>query len=120
MRPLITGIEAGCRQLLDQRVAEGARHDAVDPARQVARDVGRRLARADPDLLGAQQDRVAAELGHAGLEGHVRAQRGLLEEHRERAAAQRLRPLALARRRRLSSRARASIARSSSAGQSAS
>jgi hypothetical protein len=38
----------------------------------------------------AQHDRLAAELAHADLERHAGACRGLLEDHGERLAAQRL------------------------------
>jgi len=77
-------------ELFDEAVAEGARHDAVDPAREGPGHVLRRLARPDPDLLRTQQDGVTSELGHARLEGHVGAQRRLLEVHRQGLAAKRL------------------------------
>jgi len=81
-------------EFFDERVVVRARHHPVHPARQVARHVGGRFARADAHLFRPQQDRVATELGHARLEGDVRAERRLLEVHRKRAPAQRLGRLA--------------------------
>jgi hypothetical protein len=76
-------------EFLDQRVAEGPRDDAVDPAREVARDILRRFSGSDPDLFRPKQDRMPSELRHARFEGDVCPQRGLFEEHREHATRQR-------------------------------
>ena len=76
------------RKLDAGRMREGANHDEVDPAREVARDVLDRFALADTDILRRQINRMAAELRHAGLERDSRAQRRLLKNHRERLAAQ--------------------------------
>ena len=67
---------------------EGANHNEVDDTREVARDILRRFALADPDIAGREINRMAAELRHAGFEGDARTQRGLLENHRESFAAQ--------------------------------
>ena len=56
-------------ELFQVPVVEGADHDGVDVAGQDAARVRRRLAFADLDLLGAQVERVAAELVHPYLEG---------------------------------------------------
>ena len=53
------------------------------------RDVLGGLALAELDVLGPEVDRVPAQLRHAGLERHPGAQRGLLEDHRQRAARER-------------------------------
>jgi len=44
-----------------------------------------------------ERDAVAAQLRHARLQRHARAQRGLLEEHEQRAALEGLRMLGLGR-----------------------
>ena len=59
-------------------------HDPVDPAAQVAADVGRGLAVADPDLLRAEVHGVPAELGDADVERDPRPQARLLEQERDR------------------------------------
>src|SRR5262249_15415169 len=60
--------------------------DQVDPALEVARDVARGFALAEPDVPGRQVDRGAAELPHPDLEGDPRPEARLLEDHRERAS----------------------------------
>ena len=80
---------AGFQSQFDANLmGESANHDEVDPARQIARHVLDRFALADPDILRGEIDGVATKLRHPGLEGYARPQRGLLEDHRERAAAQ--------------------------------
>src|SRR5688572_27077467 len=79
-------------QAFHGRMRVHARGDPVDPAREVARDVGHRLARAQPDLVAGEIDGPAAELDDADLERHARAQGLLLEDQRERSAVQRRRP----------------------------
>ena len=61
----------------------GADEDAVDIARQHARRVLHRLAAADLQIAGAQEERLPAQLIHPHLEGHARARRGFLEDHRQ-------------------------------------
>ena len=61
----------------------------VDPALEVARDVGDRLASAERDVR-LQRDDVAAELAHGDLERRPRAQRRLVEQHRDVAAVERV------------------------------
>ena len=56
-------------------------------AREHERGVADRLAARELHLVGAQDDRVAAELDDAGLERQPRARRGLLEEQRDAPAA---------------------------------
>src|SRR5204862_488492 len=65
------------------------RGDPVDPAGEVARDVGHRLARAEADLVAGEVDGPAPELDDTDLEGHARPQRGLLEDQRHRPSLQR-------------------------------
>src|SRR6185312_17403479 len=50
------------------------------------RRVAERLAAAELEVAGREVERVAAELGHPDLEGDAGARRGLLKDHRERAA----------------------------------
>ena len=57
----------------------------VDPALEVARDVGDRLALPERDV-GLQRDEMAAELADRDLERRARPQRRLLEQHRDVAA----------------------------------
>jgi hypothetical protein len=72
---------------LDQGfVGEGAGHDQVDEAIEIAGDVGDGLALAELDVVRRQVHSLAAELRHADLEGHAGAQARLLEDHRQRLA----------------------------------
>ena len=71
-----------CGERLQPRLRVGADDGAVDPALEVARDVGDRLALAE-HFLARRLDHVAAELAHGDLEGRARAQRRLLEQQRE-------------------------------------
>ena len=84
----MTGTRGFARQLDRGLVREGANHDEVDPAREVARHILDRLALADTDIVRREINRMATELRHAGLEGEARPQRRLLKDHRERPAAQ--------------------------------
>ena len=63
---------------------EGPDDHGVDPAFEVARDVGDRLAAAERDV-GLQRDDMPAELADRDLERRPRAQRRLVEQHRRRA-----------------------------------
>src|SRR5262249_12088329 len=76
------------RQLQAGVVGEGANHDQVDPARQISRHIFDRFALPDPDIVRSQVNRMAAKLRHAGFEADPGTQRGFLEDHGERAAAQ--------------------------------
>ena len=76
------------RQLDRGLMREGANHDQINRARNVARDILDRFALADTDIVRRQINRMATELRHAGLEGDARPQRRLLKYHRERLAAQ--------------------------------
>ena len=61
------------------------RHTIVDDlAAEHPGDVLDGLADADAGQLAVDQHRVAAELGDAGAEGHLGAQRRLVEDHRDR------------------------------------
>ena len=70
------------RQLHDHLVRTRPDDDAVHEPLEVVGDVADALARAEDHVVG-EVDGVPAELGHARLEGHPRAQARLLEEHRE-------------------------------------
>jgi hypothetical protein len=72
------------RELHDDLVGAGPGHDPVHEPLEVAGDVAHGLAPAEHDALG-EVDRMAAELGHPGLERDARAQARLLEQHRQRA-----------------------------------
>src|SRR5215217_451681 len=78
----------GPGELLEFLVVEGPDHDGVYVAGEDAARVRRGLPLAYLYLLGQQVEGVAAELVHADLEGDARAVRGLLEDHRQRPAAQ--------------------------------
>ena len=71
------------RELLRDLVRSGPDDDGVDHSLEVAGDVANALPGAEDHVMG-QVDRVAAQLGHAGLEAHPGAQARLLEEHRQR------------------------------------
>ena len=82
--------DGGVRGHLGHRaVLEGAEHDAVHPALEVARDVGQALAGAQPRARLVDEERAAAELLDPHFEGHPRAQRGLFENQRQVLARQR-------------------------------
>jgi hypothetical protein len=78
-------------ELGDRRVRIDPSHDAVDPQRQVARDVGHRFACPQADLAADQVHGAPAELDQADLERHARPERGFLEDQRARLAGQRRR-----------------------------
>jgi hypothetical protein len=65
------------RQFLDGVLREGAGHDGVHPAVQVAGDILDRLARADGSF---GENRIAAELLDGQLEGEAGAQGSFFEE----------------------------------------
>src|SRR5215218_8294474 len=77
------GNVGGAREFFEVPVVEGTDHNSVDVTCQDTARVGRRLAFADLDLLGAQMERVAAELVHPYLEGDSGPVGWLLEDHRE-------------------------------------
>ena len=76
-------------EALERLVRVVADHHRIDHAREYARGVLHRLAAPDLGVLRRQEQRMAAELGHARLEGHARARGSLFEQHRQRAAGQR-------------------------------
>jgi hypothetical protein len=76
------------RQFGQMAVVEYARHDAVHHTRQHAGDVADRLALTETDLALAEHDRAPAEVLHADIEADARAQRRLLEDHRQNFALQ--------------------------------
>ena len=96
MSALITGTVGGLGQLGDRLVGAGADRDRGHVAGEDARGVGDRLAAGELQLVAAQDDRRAAELGDPDLEGDPGPGRGLLEDERDRAAGQRRRALARA------------------------
>ena len=69
-----------------RRLREHARHDPVDVAREHLRRVRDRLAAAELEVPRGEEHGEPAQLEHPGLEGHARARRRLLEDHRERLA----------------------------------
>ncbi len=71
------------RQFLQRFVLERARDDAVHPALQVLGHVLHRLARAQARVAMVHEHGAAAHVLHADVEGEARAQRVLLEDHRE-------------------------------------
>ena len=77
----MTGILRAGGEVDRDLVAEGPDHDPVDPALEVLADVVGAFAAAHLDVGGGEVDGLAAELEHARLEGHPRAQGGLLEDH---------------------------------------
>ena len=79
-------------QFLHQRMVEGADDDAVDVARQHAGGVGDGLAAAELHLGAGQRDQLAAELPDADVERHPRPGRGLVEDHGDGLAGERLSP----------------------------
>ena len=80
--------------LLDAVLAEGAPDDRGDLAADDPGGVGDRLAHADAGQPGVDDHREAAELGDAGRERQLGAQRRLVEDQRDGPrAAQRLVPM---------------------------
>ena len=77
-------------ELLQQPLRERPDDHRVDPALQIARDIGHRLAAAQRGV-GMEREDVAAELADRDLEGRTRPQRRLLEEHRDMPSAERRR-----------------------------
>ena len=78
------------REIENVLMGEDAGHDAVGERGKHTRGVGHRLAHAQLDLVVVQDHGEAAELEHADLEGHPGAGGGLLEDHGERLAEERL------------------------------
>src|SRR3712207_3709539 len=78
----------GVGELLDLLVVEGPDHDGVYVAGEDAASVRRGLALTHLYLLRQQVEGVPAELVHPDLEGDAGAVGGLLEDHRQRPAAQ--------------------------------
>src|ERR1700722_16156095 len=64
-------------------MGEGANHNNVDGARNIARHILNRFTLTDSDVTGGEINRMAAELRHPGFEGDTGAQRRLLKNHRE-------------------------------------
>ncbi len=64
-----------------------ADHDDVDVLAEHAAEIGHALARAEADVV-AQEQAVAAQVDHAGLEADARPQRRLFEQQRHHAAGQ--------------------------------
>ena len=76
--------------LLDDFVGEGANHDALHHAFEVLRDVIDRFAFPEIDFGGREINGETTELLDAHVERHARAQRRLLEDHRQRFPLQRV------------------------------
>ena len=77
-------------QLYHGGMGEGAGHDSVRHPPEHAGAIGHRFPLPHLDVGGLQVDRLAAELEHPDLEAHPRAQRGLLEQHRQRSTREQL------------------------------
>ncbi len=69
------------RQIVHRLLKEGARHDAAEPAIEIARHIFERFAQADPAVVNKRE---AAQFLNGELESHSRSQRRLLKEHRDR------------------------------------
>ncbi len=91
-RALMTGTVGVPGQLLDGRVRERPDGQGVDVLADHPGEVGDALADAQADVLAAEEDRVAAQLGDRRLEADAGPQRGLLEDQAERPARQERRP----------------------------
>ena len=87
----MTGTALCAASSSSDRVGARAHADGRDVAREHERGVAQRLAARELQLVGAQHDRVAAELVDADLERQPRARRGLLEDQRDAAPGERLR-----------------------------
>jgi len=91
------GVDDGDRgvpgQLLDGRVGVGPHGEGVDELADHAREIGHALPDPEAHVLAAEEDRVAAELRNGGLETDAGPHRRLLEDHPQRPAGQRRRPL---------------------------
>ncbi len=93
VRPLITGIGAIASQLLDIGVIVGADHDPVEIAGEDPCGVPDRLAPAQLDVAGGEEERVPAELEGADLEGDPGAGGALGEDHPQGLPGERLLPV---------------------------
>ena len=77
VRPLITGTVACSASSSSSLVRRGADHDGIDIARQHPGGIGDGLAAAELHVGAGQEQRLAAELAHADVEGDAGARRGL-------------------------------------------
>ena len=77
------GDRAVLGERLDLALGEGADHDCVDKARKHARGVFNRFAPADLQVVGAEEKRIAAELGHADLERNAGTGARFFKDHAE-------------------------------------
>ena len=82
---------AGLRELLENRLGPGPHADGIEVAREHEHRVAQRLTARELQLVGAQDQRVAAQLDDAHLEGHPRPRRWLLEHQPHAALVERLR-----------------------------
>src|SRR5580698_8045315 len=73
---------------LECPLLEDARDNSLHPARQIARDVGNGFALTEARARVVQISGRSAQALDRDFKGYARAQRGLLENHREEAAAQ--------------------------------
>src|SRR5262249_48000198 len=77
------------RELREAALREGANHDAVDPALEIARDVFDGLAVAECDFRRRLDD-LTTELPDCNHERRARPERRFLEEQRDVTAGERL------------------------------
>ncbi|MNF62755.1 hypothetical protein D3C84_444400 [compost metagenome] len=71
-------------------VGEGADHHRIEHARHDDGGIANRLAAAELGVAWREENRLAAQLDHAGLERQAGTGRGLLEDHPQYAVLQRL------------------------------
>ena len=84
------GLAAELGEIEDVLVRKHPGHDSVREGGEDARGVGHRLPDAHLNFVVVQDHRETAELKHPDLEGHPGARRGLLEDHGEGLAEERL------------------------------
>src|SRR3954467_11484872 len=78
------------RKLHQRPVIENADHNRIDIARKNARGIRDGLSAAELHFLSGEHDDIAAKLAHRDIKRHARARRGLVEDHRQRLAGERL------------------------------
>ncbi len=88
--PLMTGTVAWLASSAIWRVVERADDDTVDEAREDAGGVGDGFAAAELHLRAGETTTSPPSWRIADVEGDARARRGLVEDHRQRLAGERL------------------------------
>src|ERR1700727_1952211 len=67
--------------LLNHRVTEGPKHNEIDPALKIVRDVIQRFAGVEAACRLINKKCAAPKTVHARFKGQARAQRGLFKKH---------------------------------------